>query len=439
MIELSPKQAEGVEWLGNRTRGYLADPPGFGKSRQLLAAAAKAPHVTVVCPAAIRDAEVWQGEAKRIGFDVPMRVMSYHELIKKPVLDPGALILDEAHHLKNRKVAWGSNIEVSARRSLTTFEASGTPMPNAQGVELWGQLRMIRPDLPAYWPWVQSWFDVVPDDYTAYSIPGTLKACTAAGCHPQVQDCVHWQAFYLAEYGPEVMLRRGEEDIDLPELAGYDFPVIAKMTPTQRKAYGQMKKDYLAELPEGVTLEAMTESSKFAQLWQMSTGLSSANPEADDRHSGKLALLAELLADRSNPTLVACYFHNTAAAVSRVCDRLKLSWAPFGANTSRKTRRDAIAAFQAGNLDVLIGSISVVSEGLTLTAADAAFMVERHWVPDVNLQAVKRVHRRGQTKAVTVRQLVTPVSIDDGQWKVLAEKQAYISRAMTRTEVASLL
>lgn len=446
MIELSDKQAEGVTWLKGRRGGYLADPPGYGKTRQLLAAAADAPKVTVIAPAAIRDAEVWQAEAERIGFDVPLEVRSYHEMLGGFAPDPGALIFDEAHWLKNRKVKWGENSLLTAQRADRVYAASGTPIPNDNATELWGQLRMFR-NLPAYWAWVRKWFVVVPTEYTAYSVDGTLLGCAQAGCElgpdgkkrRATRDCAHWQEFYEAEYGPEVMLRRPEEDIDLPGMTGVGTPMPTPMKPMQAKVYRELKKEFLSELPDGMTFESLSASQQFVQLWQCSTGLSSIDPTADDKHSGKLALLEELLVSRTNPSVVGCYFGNTAAAVSRKLDQLGLRWALFGAKTSRTARRDAIRALQAGDIHVLLGSITVMSEGLTLTAADQTVLVERSWRPDTNTQFVKRVHRRGQTKETVARQLVTRKTIDDGQWATLGDKTRYIDRALTRAEVRSLV
>lgn len=89
-MELSPAQQYGAAWLTDRPGSYLADPPGFGKTRQTLAACADERHLTVVCPAAIRDARVWEREAAQVGFDVPMTTISYHQLAKMAVAPGGA-------------------------------------------------------------------------------------------------------------------------------------------------------------------------------------------------------------------------------------------------------------------------------------------------------------------------------------------------------------
>jgi SNF2 family DNA or RNA helicase len=458
-MELSPLQEQGVEWLRGMDRRYLADPPGFGKTRQLLAAVGEVPTV-VVCPAAIRDAEVWQTEAAVTGWGGTLKVISYHQLAqKKAAFDPlqyQAIIFDEAHWLKNRKVSWGLPGLKASKLIPKTYMGSGTPTPN-DASELWGQLRMIRHDIPAFWRWADGntkpgadgWFHISEkrnkrgDLLSSFVISGHLQACVDAGSCVNAQrdregnlmpvtavDCEHWAEFRRMEQ-EGYMLGRDEELLDLPEMSGYDTPLWTPMKPAQKKLYNDLKADFIASLPEhDIELEAISSSQQFAQLWQLSTGASSVDPEQDpdDKLSGKWPLMAELIEDRKNPVLVGTYFKNSAKAMVRLCERLGVRYTTFGAATTPPARKEAVRAFQAGELDVMIGSIPVIGEGLTLTAADSVLLAERMWTPDKNAQVVRRVRRRGQTKPVGVRQLVTPDTIDEGQWEVLKMKRDRISR-----------
>lgn len=394
---------------------------------------------------------MWQGEAERIGWKGHLHVISYHQLAAAgaPGPDGGtryeAVAFDEAHYLKNARpgarkaVSWTGGADRLTRNVPRVYLASGTPTPN-EPAELWAQLRMLRFDDPtfeqAYWNWVKSWFNVFPDRFTQFNISEYLLTCESARCFnwPKVtgEDCEHWAEFRQANQ-VGWMMARPESLLDLPPMSGANVPLHAPMKKEQARAYREMKKNLIADLPpdsELGTLEAMSESQASAMLQMLATGISSADPAADpdDRHSGKLSLLAELLDDRRHPALVACYYRNSAAAIGRVCERLNKRYAYFGAKQSPKARRDAIAAFQAGALDVLIGSINVVKEGITLTAGDGVFLVERDWRPDANKQVVRRVRRRGQDKPVVVRQLVAPKTVDEGQWKTLEGKITRVAK-----------
>lgn len=442
---LSPEQLFGADWLYDREGSYLADPPGFGKTRQLLAACDEETHITVVCPAAIRDAKVWEREAATIGFDIPITTLSYHQLAKTPVVPGGALIFDEAHRLKSRKVSWGDNADKGAACSTRVHLASGTPTPNGDWTELWAQLKLINPEIPeAYWKntrgtgWVETWFHVSSSRYSDWVVDGRLLACMGRPCESlEVTECEHRDAFWKANVG-DLMLRRSEESLDLPDMVGFDTPLDTPMTTKQRKAYNDLKRDLLADLPEeGITLEALTASSKFVMLMQAATGLSSVDPEAPAAESGKRKLLEELLPDRSHPAVLGVYFRNSAAAMAKMCEDLKLRYAMYGASTPHKDR--VIESFQRGEVDVLIASIMVAREGITLTAADQAILAERSWVPGDNEQFVRRVRRRGQTKTVSVKQLVAMGCVDEGQWRVIGSKANRIGAAMSKAELLRML
>jgi SNF2 family DNA or RNA helicase len=439
--ELFPYQQQGVDWLREHPRSYLADEAGVGKTAQLLTAAGDV-ETLVIAPGMIRDAKVWEQEAERIGHDPEnLTVISYHQIVKtEATRRPFPVVLaDEAVRLKDRKVSWNLAMTKLANRADRVHLASGTPVPNV-AVELWAPLKILDPERPAYWNWVRQYFDVVHGQWTAYEVAG-LKGCNPIVCGPinLESSCEHWKAFADAELS-DWMLRRLRADVqpDLPPLLGVDEPLYTPMTLTQRQAYKQMEKTFLAELPaEGVSIEALTSSSKFIKLCMMSTGLCVADPDADDRHSGKLAAVAELLSDRDRPTLVACYFKDTAAALVRVAERMGLRYVAVGQSTSPKARGEAIAAFQRSELDVLIGSALVIGEGLTLTASDELILVERPWRPDQVEQVVRRLHRIGQLRPVTVRQLVTPKTVDRNQWDILFAKAAHIRAVLTPAEIRS--
>lgn len=389
---------------------------------------------------------MWEGEAARVGFDLPMDVISYHQLAKQPV-DPGrALIFDEAHRLKSvrnsstkKRVSWSDNAIKGAASSSHVFLASGTPTPNGYLPELYGQMRLIADYPDSYWEWIKRWFVVTKSRYSEWDVPGDMLGCNCDPEDPSAVDaCPHRAAFWDAEVG-DSMLRRPESALDLPDMIGFEDPLATPMTTEQRRVYKELKKNFIADLPDGTTIEKLTDSGAFVALMQAATGLCCLDPDSDVVESGKLKLLEELLPDRSHPTLVGVYYRNTAIAVAKMCQRLGLRYAEFGGTTPARARAAAVEDFQAGRLDVLIGSVSVVSEGITLTAADQVVLLERSWVPGVNEQTVRRVRRRGQTKTVVVRQPVTPNSVDAGQWSKLQGKTSNIRAVLSRSEIIEML
>jgi SNF2 family DNA or RNA helicase len=77
-------------------------------------------------------------------------------------------------------------------------------------------------------------------------------------------------------------------------------------------------------------------------------------------------------------------------------------------------------AFQEGELDQFVGTISKAGESITLTRADTVIFVDRDWVPGVNRQAEDRLRPNlprtdGRKVPVSVIILEVPDTVDSGK------------------------
>ena len=473
-LTLRPYQTAGVEFLRARDRAFLADEAGLGKSSQLLTAAAAHPGpILVVMPAMVLAGGVWQDEiAKwvpdqadrihltsytRLGSQNPGGLQPDKGYYQQParwarLLNPevdqrwGAVILDEAHYLKGRGSLRSNYAQAVAARADRTYLASGTPIPNF-APELFPLLQALNPgqarpggDYGSYWRWVARWFHVTPNPYTRYAI-GSMRGCTdACAAHPPHDPCEHYREFAAAELGGVFLQRRRDEVLtDLPPLT--EVTVEVPMGAKQRAAYRSLKKTMVADLGDGDRAVAWSQSAAHVMLDQLTTGLDlltdrrPVKPRADN---AKLARLAEDLEGRSRPTLVMAHYQSTVEACVQVAAGLGLkAEAVYGpVPAAARTRR--VRQFQAGELDVLVGSLETLAEGLTLVAADLVVFVERSWKPSRNEQALRRIHRIGQTRPVTALDYVTPGSIDAGKRELLAVKTDHQLRVLTAAELARI-
>lgn len=99
----------------------------------------------------------------------------------------------------------------------------------------------------------------------------------------------------------------------------------------------------------------------------------------------------------------------------------------YGATPERE-RIQAVERFQNDpNCKVFVGNIKVAGTGLTLTASCDIDMLESDWSPAGNAQALKRVHRYGQTNTVQGRFITLADSIDVAVTKTVAQKTASIA------------
>ncbi|KAI1079678.1 SNF2 family N-terminal domain-containing protein [Whalleya microplaca] len=99
--------------------------------------------------------------------------------------------------------------------------------------------------------------------------------------------------------------------------------------------------------------------------------------------------------------------------------------------TSLEGRGEALRQFNKfEGCVVMLASIGSCGEGVDFTAASNVHIMEPQWNPMVEAQAVDRVHRKGQTKLVTITRYITPKSIETYIQCVQQDKMALINQSI---------
>lgn len=97
-----------------------------------------------------------------------------------------------------------------------------------------------------------------------------------------------------------------------------------------------------------------------------------------------------------------------------------------GGMSAEDTAR-VVEEFQAGKIPVLLASIHAAGVGVTLTRATVALFVETDWTPAIVAQAQARIHRIGQTKDTVSITLVAPGTLDQTIMRILGQKSAVLT------------
>jgi len=69
--------------------------------------------------------------------------------------------------------------------------------------------------------------------------------------------------------------------------------------------------------------------------------------------------------------------------------------------------------------------------GLNLTAADYCFILDPWWNPAIEQQAVDRIHRIGQEKAVHIYRIVSQNTVEEKMLLLKEKKQKIADQLMT--------
>lgn len=103
-------------------------------------------------------------------------------------------------------------------------------------------------------------------------------------------------------------------------------------------------------------------------------------------------------------------------------------------------RRKVIDALNTdNNVQILLASIKAAGQGLNLTAASRAFIMEPMWNPAAEAQAVDRIYRIGQKREVVVRRYRMKNSMEDQIVKLQDKKKKLAEMSMEKQAMQQML
>ena len=420
--ELRPYQRAGFAWLARLSRwgagACLADDMGLGKTVQVLALLLeRAPGgaALVVVPTSV--VANWLDEARR--FAPTLKALAYLGPDRSSMLDdPGpydvvittyALLQRDAERLA--AVAWHSAVldeaqaiknpatkRARAARALTArfrLVTTGTPIQNAV-TDLYSLFSFINPGLLGSLERFRRNF--------ARSIEERRDAAARARLRRLVAP------FILRRLKTEVL-------DDLPPRT--EITLHVEMSPPEAAFYEALRRRAVEDLealaaggPGAGRLEIL---AHLTRLRRACCNPALVHPSSAPS-SSKLAVfgetLAELLAGR-HKVLVFSQFVGHLRLIEAYLRDAGVSYQYLDGATSVAVRRKRIAAFQAGQGDVFLISLTAGGVGLNLTAADYVIHMDPWWNPAVEDQASDRAHRIGQTRPVTIYRLVTKGTIEE--------------------------
>ena len=419
MLKLTPEQEAGAAWLCERGRAILADPAGFGKTAQAIAAADRAGSQTilVVAPKTLLHNWAWEigrwstGKVEIVTTRSPLspsarwHLTNYEVLTRRDLMPLWAdtLIVDEAHRAKNRKAKRTRALFRLARRAKRVWLLTGTPILNRPD-ELWPLLHMVDHErYRSYWRWV--------DEHC-------LQETVIAGGRPvatKVTGVLDPERL-RQEVGPYVLMR-DISLLNLPERLAQTVRLV--MSPAQRRLYRQMRRTYMADLGSEV-LVAANAVTRLVRLQQLA--LDPRLVGADVRGVKTDAVLEFILDHPAEQVLIFTTFRTYANLLADELDRAGVqSVRVTGAQTPRE-RQAAVEAYQRGNVPVLIGTYGAMGEGLNLQATDIVVHMNLPWVPAMVEQAEARALRRGRNAPVSVLSYVVEGTVDEAVEDVLRSK-----------------
>ena len=375
-MNLYPHQIQARDFLLSRKRAILADAPRVGKTMPAASAAIQHLPALVICPAVVKPG--WVKAFAALGHQAQeikgraaaqavksegIVVINYDLLPDLQQLDGWAtVILDESHRIKTPTAKRTKSAIKIMKATPRVYALSGTPIPN-KPIELW-------PLLHGLGIYKRSWLEFAFRYCKAWNPPWGGLDVSGASNLPELRE----------KLKPHVLRRKREQ-----VFTGYQHPVVSLVEldlPNDRR-----EKSFDAD----AVAEAVSANPNAILAIE---GLSEIMREGGER---KAPLAADFIRSRieqePDEPLVVFAWHKSVVAM--LSDSLKqdppISHVVVTGETSASAKQQAIADFQVGKVQVIIGNISSISEGVDLSRANTVIFAESTWQTSALEQASARV------------------------------------------------
>ncbi|KAE8445744.1 hypothetical protein EG329_012923 [Mollisiaceae sp. DMI_Dod_QoI] len=288
------------------------------------------------------------------------------------------IILDEAHFIRNGNSRMARAI--CDLDSMARWAVTGTPIQNRLG-DLVSLLKFIR---------VHPYDD--PERFDA-DISQVWKSGND-------QDAIQ----RLQRLSACLMLRRAKGTINLPPRRDCLLPV--QLTHEERAVYNELREQTISKIDEALHKDSGTSRDR---------GYARPEPTFTSLPSKVEALIKDL---QTVPSDVKCIVFSTwrlsLDLIERGLDQASLRSIRFDGKVPQKDRQAIIDKFRADpSIRIMLLTLACGAVGLTLTAASRAYLMEPHWNPTLEEQALARIYRLGQTRDVTTVRLYVKESFEE--------------------------
>jgi len=400
--------------------GILADDMGLGKTLQVLTfikSLDSAKPSLIICPTSLLFN--WEGEINKffpttkiltIKGNINERksaishinryeiAITSYSLIRNDIelyeiYDFEVIVLDEANHIKN------PNTNVSnAVKQLNgnyRFVLTGTPVENNL-TELWSIFSFASPMLLGKFKTFKEYYI---DNYADNKLD-ELKA----------------------RISPFV-LRRLKDDV-LKELPPKIIQIFkSELTDTQKSMYEEILAEVKENIMNRIRSEGLQKSkihilSALLKLRQIANhpALINKNFLTKEEVSGKTELLKEILiesVDAGHKIIVFSQFTQMLSILEKEIKFLDFEYSYLDGSIPEKQRQEEVKKFRETNIPIFLISLRAGGYGLNLPEADIVIIFDPWWNPMVEMQAIDRSHRIGQTKTVNVYKLISNNTIEE--------------------------
>ena len=447
--KLEQYQIDGAAFLAANYRASIFDEPGLGKTAQAIRARelVRAERTIVVCPAGVR--QVWPYQFNLWGRDnarvvkadsvydmvawqkgkIDVLVMSYEQAVnwsKDIAADYfDALIIDESHYLKNPDAKRtktivgekGDGVGGIAGFASRVWCLTGTPIKN-DPADLWVPLRLAGQTRLDFTAFQKRFFK---QRVGTFSVANSVRPEALPELQAMLRDMSLMRTFEdVGESLPPIRLDVLPVDGDSRAVVDYlkQYPGMSDRIVQGLETEGRLTFDDKAHISTLRSLIAEAKAPGYARL------------VTEEIKSGTIDKLVVMAHHRRAIDLVTEHLNQHGVRAEAIT----------GA-TSERQREMTVRSFQDDprGVRVIVGNITAAGTGLTMTASCRVDMLESSWTPADNVQAVRRIRRKGQKRPTFARFVMLNNSFDGVVAKIVTKKANTIISITAKDNLAEAM
>jgi SWI/SNF-related matrix-associated actin-dependent regulator of chromatin subfamily A member 5 len=324
------------------------------------------------------------------------------------------VVIDEAHSIKNEMSLLAENVRKLNHKHIMLL--TGTPLQNSLH-ELWSLLNCLLPDLFESATEFDEWFNfdkkpeegVSEDKQAEYNIQLAHK---------------------LRRILRPFLLRRTKTEVEKSIPPKKEIYITVGMTELQRKMYKELLLKSMLQDDDHYYHNTLMQLRKVCDHPYLFPNVEPKDAPVYGDHiitaSGKLRILNKLLDRTLKKKSKAILFSQMTKVLDILEDYLVfrgIHYCRIDGETSYEERERQMDLFndpESYEVPVFLLTTRAGGLGISLTGADTVIIFDSDFNPQVDLQAMDRAHRIGQTKPVTVYRLVAQHTIEEK----IVERQA---------------
>lgn len=437
--KLTDYQLDGLNWLislyERGLNGILADEMGLGKTIQSIAFIAYLKqyqkingYFLIVVPKSTmpnwaRECKLWCPSLNAITLnpvkeerEETLQLISKHKfeavitsyegvnicISKLKKIKWELLIIDEAHRIKNENALLSRNVRELA--SKFRILVTGTPLQNNLH-ELWALLNFLLPDIFSSSEDFDEWFG--------------MRDAEEIKTEEQQEERNAEIVQQLHKILKPFLLRRTKSEVEKTLPPKKEIHIKVGLTELQKNIYKKLLTSSLLNESKTVYKNIIMQLRKACNHPYLFDGVEEENPPENHLvlYSSKMRILDKLCQKlyKKSQILIFSQMTRMLDILEDYCFEKGYKLCRIDGDTSLEDREYYISEFTKPNSEIFVFLLSTRAGGLglNLMTADTVILYDSDWNPQVDLQAMDRVHRIGQTKPVMIYRFICENTIEE--------------------------